>query len=133
MSDILQEKFTYLAKTSLLRKGLNVTQLAHRLKRRTGGLKRANFLAGFFYGISSQLRKQRDQILLEDNKYAIVLADQARARETELGSIIGPTKTIIARKTRRNSSALMKGYYDGKSAQISPALTSGNNHLQLTR
>jgi hypothetical protein len=93
--------------------------------------KTANFIAGFFYGISSQLHKQRETLFMEDRKFAIVLSDQQKKRESVLSDLIGEMKALPGRKPRRNRTAIMCGFLAGENTRINPALPSGEGRLAL--
>ncbi len=99
-------------------------------RRKTGGAKRINFVAGFFYGIHHQLGPRRDQLLLEHEKFAVVLRDQEAAREEAMHDLLGETGTVPQRKTRKNESAIMAGFREGKKTQLNAAIgTTGGRHL----
>ncbi len=99
--------------------------------RKVTGTKNANFIAGFFYGVGSQLHQQRQVLFMEDQKFAIVLAGQQLEREEALHDVIGETVSIPDRKHRKNHSALMSGFVEGKKTKINPALRSGEQSLAL--
>lgn len=102
-----------------------------RCRRKTTPGKRVNFLAGFFYAISNTLRHQRAEILLEDQKFALVLSSQEKAREQYVGEQLGPTKAVVLRKSRRNRDALESGWRDGKNTSLNPALPTKRAVLLL--
>jgi hypothetical protein len=92
-------------------------------RRRMTTAKRYSFRCGFFYGVASELKKSRDEILLEDQKFALVLADQKARREEELSSLVGETMLCKEPKKRRQvASALVKGYEKGCRTRINTAL-----------
>lgn len=131
-SDILVAEYVFAFLCSQCRVCLRNWQAQERRERRKiTGNKSANFIAGFFYGISSQLNAGRETLLMEDQKFAIILRDQQQARAEIMKDIIGECREISPRKARRNRTALESGFRDGKRTSINPALRSGEGRLAL--
>ncbi len=122
-SDIAIAEYVFSFLTQSSRGCLKAYEAIEKAERRKAtGTKKANFLAGFFYGIAQQLKNQRQELILEDSKFAIVLADRAKAREEYSDNHLGKTRAVNLKKPRRNLSALESGYEDGRRTSISPGL-----------
>jgi hypothetical protein len=80
--------------------------------------KREAFIQGFVYGVSTQLQKRRDQILVEDSKFAIVLAGQEQAREEHLTEVVPRRQAEVRKLKSVNVDALMQGFLQGKQTEI---------------
>jgi hypothetical protein len=131
-ADIAVAEYVYGFLVATVRRCLKAYEDTERkARRRTRGAKRANFIAGFYYGIATTLGQQRQTLLVEDRRFAIILADQAQAREDYSATHLGATKAVALRKPRRNRSALASGYRDGRNTQISPALSPNASPLAL--
>lgn len=103
-------------------------------RRRPTPTKRAQFLAGFFYGVSNKLSGQRESTILEDSKFAIVLSNQEAAREKYARENAGPTRAISLREPgRRNWSALESGFREGRRTSINPELLESPSRLPLSK
>jgi len=96
-----------------------ISERKQRRKMSTG--KRKQFTQGFLYGISAQLRKSKEQIILTDSQTALVVADGA-ARERYMDELIPKRKTIKLTEGRKNRTALDHGYMRGKETNINTPL-----------
>jgi hypothetical protein len=76
-------------------------------RRRVTPRKRAGFRTGFFYGIADQLDSRREKILLENSKFAVVLASQEQERDKTLHELVGDTCTPKRREAKKNQGAVM--------------------------
>lgn len=98
-------------------KSYEKAEIAARRKVTTG--KRANYVAGFFYGISHKLRGARESAMLGDSKAALVLAEKTK-RQAKMEEMV-PSKNRTShslRDVRKNSSALGQGFVAGESTEI---------------
>jgi hypothetical protein len=131
-ADILVAEYVFEYLTRQCRLSLRSWQKVERVfGRRVTGNKNANFITGFFYGISAQLDEQREALFVEDSQFAIVLSDQQKAREEALDEMMGKTESVPELKHGRNRGALMSGYQSGWDTQLNPAIRSGEGRLAL--
>lgn len=80
--------------------------------------KRANYLAGFIYGLNAMMQGARAAMPLTDGQTALVVAEDAQ-RKAKLDELVpnqGTTKSLP--DVRRNRSALVAGYDDGRATNI---------------
>jgi hypothetical protein len=86
--------------------------------------RRANFIHGFFYGVTSRLSATRDAIAAAP-QVGIILAD-AGARRERFASEAFPNlaKSKPRQPRRRDRNALLHGYTRGREISIDPALTT---------
>jgi Protein of unknown function (DUF2786) len=94
-------------------------------RRRMSPRKRAGYIAGFFYGIVSNLNEAEQAMPLTDAQNAIVLAEEAE-RQRRLDELIPRRKTLKLPDKKLNENALEAGYRDGKSTQINKPLGAGS-------
>jgi hypothetical protein len=132
-SDIAIAEYVFSFLTTTSRNCLKVYELAEKAaRRRPTPTKRAQFLAGFFYGVANKLSGQRESTILEDSKFAIVLSNQETAREKYARENAGPTHAISLREPgRRNWSALESGFIEGRRTSINPGLSGKPQPLAL--
>lgn len=102
-------------------------------RRKVFKAKSQNFVQGFIYGISTQLKKRSETIVLEDSKTALVLAEQKRQRDAYLNELVpGTTTKKLTDVESRNRIALMRGFERGQATRINQPLRDGER-LALTR
>jgi hypothetical protein len=90
--------------------------------RRVTSGKKANFTAGFLYGIHSNLKPRNEAVTLEDSAQALV-ASEGAAREAYIVAELGRTqdrKRLPAPK--RNQTALDAGWAEGMATTINQPL-----------
>jgi hypothetical protein len=101
--------------------------------RRSTKKKRDSFVAGFVYGLAAQLERSREQIEIEDSRFAIVLVDQQKKREQHMHSLF--PELGAPRRQRKvedpNKLALLYGFQCGRSTRISKPLNRGTETLLL--
>ena len=84
--------------------------------------KRAGYLAGFIYGIGSKLAASRKTMPLTDSMAALVVVEDA-ARDQMLAKLV-PMRADLARlEGRKNPTAVMAGYLDGRATTINQPLS----------
>jgi hypothetical protein len=93
--------------------------------------KRDNFIQGFVYGIAKQLDQSLNRLILEDSKFAIVLAEQEKAREARISELFPETKKFGRDLSRRNPDALMSGYERGLATKINRPIERSGHQLLL--
>jgi hypothetical protein len=99
-------------------------------RRMTSG-KRAAFIAGFFTGISVQLREGRFDLMRHNTELAIVLATDEKRRDEELARIVGKM-TSIKTKPLRRSAATIAGFCAGRDTKLNrPLAGNGQGVLAL--
>lgn len=86
-------------------------------RRKVNHAKRTNYIHGFIYGIVEKLDGAKQTMPLTDSQSAIVVAED-RAREDYLKELIPNQRTKRIEGSRRNKTALMAGYHDGKKTSI---------------
>lgn len=86
-------------------------------RRRVTLNKRANYITGFFWGISHKLRKSREAIPLTDKQGALVVAEQAE-REAAMNGLAPKRRTLPALESRRHLDSLASGLRDGEKTNI---------------
>jgi hypothetical protein len=91
-------------------------------RRKVSKTKSQNFVQGFIYGISNQLRQREKKIVIEDSKTALVLAEQKRQREAKIDDLLPGNKPVKVALDRRNESALMRGFVRGEQTRINQPL-----------
>jgi hypothetical protein len=84
-------------------------------------LKRAGYLQGFIYGISSQLNKSRKALNLDDERAALVLAEET-ARKAKLDELAPNCTSKKIEPPKLNKSALEQGWIDGRETRINQPL-----------
>jgi hypothetical protein len=89
--------------------------------RKLSRTKRENFIAGFVYGVRSQLRSAKEQLQIEESKTALVIAAEQHRQEYQ-DQLYPQTKEIATKLSRLNDSALMTGFAHGEKTSISPAV-----------
>jgi hypothetical protein len=82
--------------------------------------KRNNFIAGFMYGISSNLRDAKEQMAVEDSKTAVALRD--KENRDKYVDDHWKTHYVDWDIGRKNRDALMEGFHAGDKTQISKGL-----------
>ncbi len=95
--------------------------------------KRANYIAGFIYGLSRKLHGAQAALPLTDNQRAIVVAEDAQ-RQAKLAEIVPPKSLgTVPQLTeqRRNRNALAAGFADGQATQINQPLGATGGTLLL--
>jgi hypothetical protein len=114
------------------RSWLRVYEIDERLaRRRVTRNKRANFVQGFIYGIALQVGNRRRQLVIEDSKTAIVLAEQEKARNAYMDDVV-PNRTLAKRELKRElRGPLMTGFARGQETRINAPLR-GPEKLALT-
>jgi hypothetical protein len=93
-------------------------------RRRMSTRKRIGYRAGFFYGISSQLAEKHEAFILEDARFAIVLADQEEKRKQSMHELVGETSPVKTRKQDKNKSAVWAGFVEGSRLNLQSGLGS---------
>ncbi|GEM_PF-5918622 len=110
-------------------RGFEISERNARRKMSTG--KRENFIEGFIYGIIQQLKTVSEEIVLDDAKTAIVVAEEA-ARERYFHERLGGSKEERSLPTPRlNRTALMHGYDRGRETRINQPLNNGASAAPL--
>jgi hypothetical protein len=101
-------------------------------RRKVTTLKRKNYIAGFYYGISSQLSEARQAVALDDAKHALVVAEEVK-RKAKLDELVPNQTTVKAPEPkRRNPRAIVAGWRDGNNTKIhSPLNGSRKETLAL--
>lgn len=92
-----------------------------RARRRMTPLKRAGYLQGFVYGLSSQLNRARTALALDDERTALVLAEEG-ARKAKLAAMVPDRAVVKSQSKKLNKSALEQGWIDGRKTQINQPL-----------
>jgi hypothetical protein len=101
-----------------------------RRKMSTG--KRKQFIQGFIYGITVQLTAAEDEIVLDDSKTAMIVAEKAR-RERYINELIPNQEKKKLDTGRMNRTALTSGFLRGKETRINtPLHNSSEATLLLT-
>ncbi len=93
-------------------------------RRKMSSGKRKQFIQGFIYGLTQQLREVEKEVVLDDSKTALVLAESAR-RKTYLNLLIpnmGKPKKLDC--GRQNKTALMSGFERGQDTRINTPLNN---------
>lgn len=104
-------------------RAFEIAQREARSKMSTG--KRKQFLQGFIYGISSNLKKSEEQLVISDATAALVVA-QEREREGYVARELCPQGPAIkVKEGKKNLTALMHGYSRGRDTQINQPLERG--------
>jgi len=99
-------------------------------RRRMTPRKRAGFVAGFFYGISHNLRRAHSTLELNDAQNAIVLREDAE-RAARLAELVPNQATVKLRKSKMNESAVACGFYAGLDTSIHTPLGGGSPEAPL--
>lgn len=118
----------YLART--------VEACAH-AERRQHGLRftenrRRNYVAGFFYAVSSSLDQEREQLMLTNNVYALTVTtgiEKRRKKEREIFPKTKPQHNPRPKRVDRNW--LHAGWVAGKQVQIKPAVATSAPLVQI--
>lgn len=121
----------------LLRAGRNCLRnfeaSERKVRRRMTSAKRANYTAGFIWGLFAKLGKSKEGALLSDAQSALVLAEDS-ARDAYAESTFKLEKVKALPAPRRHRGAAEAGYCDGKSTQINQPLEgSARGALLLNR
>jgi uncharacterized protein DUF2786 len=133
-TDVLIAKYVH---DFLLRAGRNclrnyeVEEL--KARRRLTTNKRAAYIAGFIWGLSSKLHGARDMLHLTDVQKALVIVEDAE-RTRHLGELVPPhhLADVKALPDRKHRDAQMAGYFDGRDTSINqPLAGSAAAPLQL--
>lgn len=100
------------------RECLRAWEAAEKTERRRVTLnKRANYITGFFWGISGKLRKSREAMPLTDSQGALVVAEKAE-REATMNGLAPTRRTLPALESRRHLDSLASGLRDGEKTHI---------------
>ncbi len=99
-------------------------------RRRMTPAKRTGYLQGFIYGIHANLQRTHEQLALGDAHAALVVVEEAE-REARLNELVPQRVTLSDCKQRRNKTALMHGYQDGRATQIHTPLGGGHREAPL--
>lgn len=91
-------------------------------RRKMSGGKRKQFVQGFIFGITRQLRQVQQEVVLDDAKTALVVAEK-QARERYLHELIPNRKDLRIEEGRKNQTALMHGFHRGSETRINQPLT----------
>ncbi len=86
-------------------------------RRRMTPAKRSGYVAGFIYGVFAKLGEARKTMPLDDSQTALVVAEEAK-RDALLGELVPKMTKMKALDGRRNKTAIMAGYHDGRATQI---------------
>ena len=113
-----------------LREFVNLFQ--RRSRRKPSLNQRRNYVAGFFYGLRSRLKKSQEQHYLENAKFALVIAEQDIRRQQYKDRLFPNTTSVNTPKMRRNWSAVMRGFHDGEQTTIHQPLNGSQPVLRLT-
>ncbi len=102
-------------------------------RRAATAAKRANYLAGFIYGVSAALDGARKSMPLSDSQSALVVAEE-HERDQVLNELVPERRTLTALPdSRKNRSALYAGWDAGRATQIhQPLADAPGAPLQLT-
>lgn len=122
VSDFLTESCRHELDLLLVKHGRPVTEV-----------RRRSFVFGFFYGISSQLRGRKEQLCIENNQVALVLAKNDAKRKEFVADNIGKTAVVVSRKPKRiQKDFLAAGYVRGKNTLIRSAIDQQEERQELT-
>jgi hypothetical protein len=101
-------------------------------KRKPSQLRRQNFVAGWIRGIRAQLnRAQKETLALEDNKFALALADHERRRRQYMDELIPHQHAIRTPPPRSVPTAAMAGFLEGRTTSIRTPLNPAPEVLRL--
>lgn len=98
----------------------------HKARRVTNTEKRTSFVQGFVYAISQQLDEAKAQIVLDDARSALVVAEK-HARKAKLDELI-PDQVAgkTERPIKRHQGALVSGFVEGEKTKIHQPLNGAH-------
>ena len=128
-TDVLIAHYAHDFLLTSIRNGLAEYQRDNR--RKLSKTRRVNYIQGWIYGVAQKLEGAAQAMAVEDSRYAIALVD-ADPRIQAVSSELYPNTFTrqIAPSARRNLSAMMTGFMDGKQVDVHQPL-NGPERLAL--
>ena len=99
--------------------------------RRFSRTRRLNFLSGWFYGVTNNLRGARQEILAAHAQYALVIQSEEKRREQWIDDNLKTHSVKLLAPVRRDRDALMLGHRYGSEVQINTPLPRASAPLAL--
>ena len=78
--------------------------------------------AGFYVGLSEKLREQKEEILQENENYALVIANETKAITEFAQKTLSPKKAHQHRDRKLEHNSLQAGFEKGNEFEINSAL-----------
>jgi hypothetical protein len=94
-------------------------------RRKLTHAKRENFVQGFIYGLTEQLRAAGEEVVLDDSTTALMVAEDAR-RQQRQDQLFPDTSAFSRKPPKKVRGALMSGWDAGQNTNLRTPLASGS-------